>query len=61
MCILLDYIHIPNNMFAEKSSFKERYVIVRGYSLEVKSGAPDIANSGKVQNTFIPFNKSSEK
>lgn len=48
-------------MSAEKNSFKERYVITRGCSLKVKSGAPDIANSDKVKNTFIPFNKSSEK
>jgi len=48
-------------MFAEKKVLKERYITVRGCSLKVKSGAPDIANSGKVQNTFIPFNKSSEK
>lgn len=27
----------------------------------MKSGAQDIANSDKVQDTFIPFNKSSEK
>jgi len=47
-------------MLKEKNVLNERHVTVRGYSLKVKSGAPDLANSGKVQNTFIPFNKSPE-